>query len=219
VEVAVELQGDRVQLRVSDTGIGIAPELLPYVFEPFTQGPQSLDRSRGGLGLGLAMVKGFVELHGGEVTLSSNAGGTEIVVALPVVAAEPVEPSRPLPHVVPRRVLVIEDQQDAAMVLETALSMLGLEVRVAANGHAGIELAREFHPEIVLCDIGLPGMDGYDVARAFRSDDALRDSFLVALSGYAQPEDIERATTAGFSRHVAKPATLETLTRVIAEVP
>jgi CheY-like chemotaxis protein len=116
-------------------------------------------------------------------------------------------------------VLVIEDQHDSARILQTALGLLGLEVRVAPDGPSGIELARTFHPEVVLCDIGLPGMNGHDVARAFRSDRELRDIYLIALSGYAQPDDIQRATEAGFSRHLAKPASIDAIARLVAEVP
>ncbi len=118
-----------------------------------------------------------------------------------------------------RRVLVIEDRPDTASVLETALAMIGLEVRVASDGRSGLELARTFRPEIVLCDLGLPAMDGHEVARAFRRDPELRDAYLIALTGHTAPEDIDRATGAGFSCHVCKPVRLETLVRKIAEAP
>jgi len=114
---------------------------------------------------------------------------------------------------------VIEDQADTARALETALTMLGQDVRVASDGRTGIALAREFRPDVVLCDIGLPGMDGNEVARSFRRDRQLSDTYLVALSGYAQPEDIARATSAGFSKHLAKPASLDVLLSVIASAP
>ncbi|HUJ61828.1 MAG TPA: ATP-binding protein [Kofleriaceae bacterium] len=224
VEVTIEHERGSAAIRVHDTGVGVAPELLPHVFEPFTQAPQSIDRAPGGLGLGLAMVKGFVELHGGTVDIASDRGGTEIAIRLPLAprgTAQAMPEERvPVPvRLDRRRVLVIEDQHDSAGVLQTALTMLGLDVRIADNGRAGIEVARAFHPEVVLCDIGLPGMDGHEVARTFRRDHELRDTYLVALSGYAQPEDVERATRAGFSRHIAKPATIDTLARVIAEAP
>jgi two-component system CheB/CheR fusion protein len=221
VDVDVERQGIHAELRVRDTGVGISTDLLPHVFEPFTQAPQASDRGRGGLGLGLAMVKGFVELHGGSVAITS-AGvdrGTEIVLTLPLADAAVAPTRAAMPRLRSRRVLVIEDQVDTAHVLKTALTMLGLEVQIARNGHDALEVAHAFHPEIALCDIGLPGMDGHEVARSFRRDDELRDIYLVALSGYAQPEDVDRATAAGFSRHVAKPASLDTLARVIAEAP
>ncbi|HEY1559218.1 MAG TPA: ATP-binding protein [Kofleriaceae bacterium] len=221
VDVELRRRGAVAELRVRDTGSGIAPELLSHVFEPFTQAPQTLDRRSGGLGLGLAMVKGLVELHGGSVRIASDgvARGTEIIIALPVTTSGAEEVVPALPELTSRRVLVIEDQPDAALALETALTMLGLEVRTAGSGRAGLELARTFHPDVVLCDIGLPGMSGHEVARAFRTDRDLRDTHLVALSGYAQPEDVESATAAGFSRHLAKPASLEALIRAIALAP
>jgi two-component system CheB/CheR fusion protein len=222
VHVSLRRLAATAELRVRDTGCGIAADLLPHVFEPFRQAPQGIDRSDGGLGLGLAMVKGFVELHGGVVRVSSdgNGKGTEVEITLPLAEARADEPVAKEPRTQPsRRVLVIDDQADTARALETALTMLGQDVRVASDGPGGLAAAREFHPDVVLCDLGLPGMDGLEVARLFRRDRQLRDTYLVALSGYAQPEDIERATTAGFSKHLAKPASLELLMTVIAAAP
>jgi PAS domain S-box-containing protein len=223
VEIAVQVRGEHAVVRIRDTGDGIARELLPAVFEPFTQAPQSSDRSGGGLGLGLAMVKALVELHRGAVRICSEGTGTgtEVIVSLPIAAAAGEVTTRPSGQRAarPRNVLVIEDQPDTALVLATALRMLGHVVRTAETGLAGLELARVFRPEIVLCDLGLPGMDGYQIARAFRRDRELREVYLVALSGYAQPEDIERSSEAGFSRHIAKPASLDTLALVIGDVP
>jgi two-component system CheB/CheR fusion protein len=222
--VIVSLQRDdaRVLLRVRDTGVGIAGALLPHVFEPFAQAPQSNDRSRGGLGLGLAMVKGLVQLHDGTVSITSDGPGhgTEVTIALPLetAAARPAALSEPLPSR-SRRVLVIEDNADAADSLRDALTVLGHVVEVAYDGPGGLALARSFRPEIAICDIGLPSMDGYAVARAFRAEPALHGVYLVALSGYAQTEDRHRAGQAGFDRHVAKPAALDKLERVLAEAP
>jgi PAS domain S-box-containing protein len=209
-------------LRVIDTGVGIPEDVLEHVFEPFAQAPQTLDRARGGLGLGLAMVKGLVELHGGTVSIRSPglSRGTEVRLSFPLGAApvrEQVE-SVPLSRG-PRRVLVIEDNLDASDTLQIALTLNGHEVKVAHDGTHGLELAAAFEPDIVICDIGLPGMDGYDVARAFRRHQTLRDTFLVALSGYAQPEDLQRAREAGFNRHVAKPTSLDSLEHLLAEAP
>jgi PAS domain S-box-containing protein len=221
IEVDLHCRNGRAELRIRDTGAGIAPEVLPHVFEPFMQAPQTLDRSRGGLGLGLAMVKGLIELHGGSVRIASKGIGRGVEVVIVLETTRPGESLRPaaMPSLRSRRVLVIEDHPDAARVLETALQIVGFEVRIASDGPTGIALARVFHPEVVLCDVGLPGMDGHEVARAFRRDRALRDIYLVALSGYAQPADVERAILAGFSRHIAKPASLDTLVRVIADAP
>jgi two-component system CheB/CheR fusion protein len=196
--------------------------MVSRLFQPFSQADSTLDRSKGGLGLGLALAKGLVELHGGTVTAGS-AGlgqGAEFVVRLPLAkdtGASPQTDENPAKS--RRRVLIIEDNTDAADSLRDVLAFGEHEVEVAYTGPQGIAKAQEFFPEIVLCDIGLPGMDGYAVARAFRAESALRGAFLVALSGYALPEDLERAHAAGFNRHLAKPASLEKLEEILAEVP
>lgn len=224
VTVSLERDGESAVVSVRDTGIGISPDLAPRVFQPFTQADRSLDRSSGGLGLGLALVKGIVELHGGEVRVSSEGlgRGAEFTLRLPAEARPPEQPPRdPAAWVEPtrRRLLVIEDNVDAAVTLKEALELIGHEVAVAFTGPEGLARARELVPEIVLCDIGLPGMDGYQVARSFRSDEKLRHVGLVALTGYALAEDQEQAAQAGFDRHLAKPVDLRALERVIAEIP
>jgi PAS domain S-box-containing protein len=223
VTVAVEADAPtgHAVVRVRDSGIGIAPDILPHLFEPFMQADRTLDRSRGGLGLGLALVKGLAELHEGEVHVSSDGPGTgaEFVVRLPLERASAPSPG-PAPAAAPRpprRVLIIEDNLDAAESLQAVLVLGGHTVRVAHDGRGGLELAREFAPDVVLCDIGLPGMDGFEVARAFRADPSLRATALVALSGYALPEDRQRAAEAGFDRHLAKPASPDAIERVLAE--
>jgi len=169
VEVFLERKGQQVELSVRDTGLGIAPEVRQTVFEPFIQAPQALDRARGGLGLGLAMVKGLVELHGGTVDVESGGPGkgTEIRVRLPLHSG-PVRDAAPAaPHDrTHHHLLVIEDNVDAADSLRDLLQLAGHSVEIAHDGPSGLALAREHRPEVVLCDIGLPGMDGYDVARA-----------------------------------------------------
>lgn len=209
-------------IKVSDTGIGIAPDVLPRLFQPFMQGPSALDRSRGGLGLGLALVKGLLELHGGTVEARSDGPGkgAEFVLRLPLGrrdAPRPAPPERPSRAV--RRVLIIEDNIDVAHSLREALGFLKHTVEVAYSGPEGLAKAREFGPEVVLCDIGLPGMDGYDVARAFRADPALSGLFIVALTGYALPEDQSKAQQAGFDRHLAKPASVADLQKLLASAP
>src|SRR5262249_17812402 len=157
---------------------------------------------------GLAMVKGLVDLHGGTATIASPGlgRGTTITVKLPIVPAPAAEEHVESAHAVPHyRVLVIEDNADVAETLRDALEVSGQEVAVAYDGPSGIARAREFRPEVVLCDIGLPGMDGYAVARAFRSADDLKNTHLVALTGYALSENVGQAAEAGFDRHVAKP--------------
>jgi two-component system CheB/CheR fusion protein len=187
------------------------------------QAEATLDRSKGGLGLGLALVKGLVEMHGGEVCAHSDGPGkgAEFVVELPLeaISADQASPTAVGAKPRGRRVLVIEDNVDAADSLREVLAFGGHVVEVAYNGPEGLARAREFKPEVVLCDIGLPGMDGYQVARAFRADDGLKGIFLVALSGYALPEDLQRAHEAGFDRHLAKPPSLEKIEHVLASTP
>jgi PAS domain S-box-containing protein len=223
VWVSLAKEKDGAVLRVRDSGVGISQDLRSRLFEPFTQGESTLDRGHGGLGLGLALVKGLVELHGGSVSAHSDGigRGAEFVVRLPVVTMVAVEnPSAPSSGKSSnrRRVLVIEDNIDAASSLCEVLKLGEHEVAVAHSGPEGLAGARVFRPEIVLCDIGLPGMDGYKVARAFRADIAFAGIFLVAVSGYTLPEDLQRAEEAGFDRHLAKPPSLEKLEELLTRL-
>jgi PAS domain S-box-containing protein len=208
-----------VEIRVQDTGDGLDPELLERVFEPFVQADRTLARTGGGLGLGLAMVKGLTELHGGSVRAASAGPGqgAEFVARLPVAPGAPeacaaVPPPQDGRH---RRVLVVDDSRDAAESLAELVRMFGHTVEVAQDGPTALAKARACDPEVVFCDIGLPGMNGYDVARALRAQGphAVR---LVALSGYAQPDDLKKAAEAGFDSHVAKPANLDDIRRLLA---
>jgi PAS domain S-box-containing protein len=221
--IAADPSDSKAIIRVTDTGVGMAPETLARMFEPFMQADKTLDRSKGGLGLGLALVKGLVELHGGEISArSAGLGrGAEFVVRLPLAPTPPRRSEAPpaRERQSRRRVLIIEDSVDAADSLCAALTLGQHEVAVAYDGTEGLAKAREFRPEVVLCDIGLPGMDGFAVARAFKADEALKHVFLVALSGYALPEDVQRASEAGFARHLAKPPNLEALRLLLADVP
>jgi len=206
------------ELRVRDTGVGIEPGAVARMFEPFVQGEQGLARTRGGLGLGLPLVRGLTELHGGSVEARSEGPGrgAEFVVRFPLSAPaerHAAEPGR-APGA-PRRVLVIEDNVDAGFTLAEVLELEGHEVRVARDGASGIALARELGPDVVLCDIGLPDLDGYEVARTLRRDEGLRGARLVALTGYAQPEDQRRARDAGFDAHLGKPPDLPALFAVV----
>jgi two-component system CheB/CheR fusion protein len=204
-------------LRVGDTGIGIEPAMIPRLFQPFSQADTTLNRRLGGLGLGLALVKGLVERHGGTIDVASGGkgAGTEFVVRLPLAAAPARIEVAPAAAPRPRRILVIEDNLDAAESLQLALELEGHEVFVAHDGPQGIERARQLTPEVVLCDIGLPDMDGYAVAKALRREHGLRDTFLVALTGYALPEDQRRAAEAGFDAHLTKPTTVEGVEKVM----
>jgi len=221
VTVQPEPEGNAV-VAVEDTGIGIELEVLGRLFEPFSQAPPGIDRSRGGLGLGLALVRRLVELHGGAVeAVSGGSGqGTEIRLRLPTVeppAASPAGAEEPATGE-PRRCLIIEDSVDAAESMALLLQLHGHEVAVAHAGQEGLDKARQLRPHVVLCDIGLPGsLDGYAVARAFREDPQLRSSRLIALTGYGQEEDQRRARDAGFDLHLTKPADPEILQRLLVE--
>jgi CheY-like chemotaxis protein len=201
----------------------MAPDTVARLFQPFMQADQSLDRSKGGLGLGLALIKGLVEMHGGSIQAQSDGlgKGAAFVIRLPLDTGAGSE--RTALHAsgpqVCRRVLIIEDNLDAAESLREVLEIGKHEVEVAHSGPDGIEKLRSFRPDVVFCDIGLPGMDGYDLARAVRQDPMLQSTLLVALSGYALPEDLERAAEAGFQHHLAKPPSVDALERVLSELP
>ena len=208
---------DAAVVRVTDTGVGISPALLPQVFDLFAQGDRSLDRSQGGLGIGLTLAKRLVELQGGSVTAHSEGDnqGTEITVRLPFCdAPEQGSEAGPETDVVPReraRVLVVDDNRDAADSLADLLDLLGHEAKVAYDGPAALELARELQPTLVLLDIGLPGMNGYEVARALRSEPHGQGITIVALSGYGRASDKELSRQAGFDDHLVKPVAIEAL--------
>jgi len=213
----------QVVVRVRDDGIGIAPELLPRVFDLFVQAQSSLDRSQGGLGIGLTLVRSLVELHGGAIEAHSDGlgKGSELVVRLPFdpekqkagTAAAPA--SRSTDPQSPRRILVVDDNVDTAQSLALLLRLKGHRVEVAHDGPAALETARSFVPEVVLLDIGLPGIDGYEVARRLREEVRLAHALVVALTGYGQEEDRRRARHAGFDHHFTKPVDPTVLFKLI----
>jgi CheY-like chemotaxis protein len=213
VTVRLMVAEDRGQawIEVSDRGIGIGKELFPRLFDAFGQADQSLARSHGGLGLGLSVVKGLVELHGGEVHAASGGPGQGAVftIKLPMKREQKVLAERSSgqagPAAVPLRILIVEDNRDGADSLRMLLELLGHEIKVAYNGIEGVRLAKEWRPEVVLCDIGLPGLDGYGVARELRADPATRGTALIAVTGYGQEDDRRRARQAGFDYHLTKP--------------
>lgn len=228
-EVTVELRNDpigqRAVIEIRDTGMGIEPETLIDIFHPFVQAERSREQSRGGLGIGLALVKGLVELHGGEVTAASKGPGhgSQFTVSLPTCSAQAAAVHDGVRQRVPairRRVLLIDDQRDAILPAKIMLELFGNEVLTASDGLGGIILARQVVPEIILCDIGLPGdLNGYDVAAALRGDPALHDVYLVAVSGYGREEDRQLCRDAGFDYHLTKPVSSSELEAVMTSLP
>jgi PAS domain S-box-containing protein len=220
VELSLRAVDEDAEISVRDTGAGIDPALLPEVFDPFVQGRHTLARTEGGLGLGLALVKGIAELHGGTVSAAS-AGigkGAEFVVRLPLAPAVNVKDERreDLPRGEGgRRVLIVDDNRDAAESLAEIVKMFGHTPDVAFDGPSAIERALASPPDLVLCDIGLPGMSGYEVAMALSAQRA-NGTRLISVSGYAQPEDVQRAIEAGFDGHVAKPWDPEQIERLLS---
>jgi CheY-like chemotaxis protein len=222
VRLRVEREEQRATVSVRDTGIGIPAEILPHVFDTFTQGDQSLDRRHGGLGLGLALVKGIVELHGGEVqATSSGLGcGAEFTIWLPLdPAAKPVEQNTKCsgPSAKPLRILIVEDNRDAAKTLGLLMRRYGHEVTLAHSGTSAVEAAKRWGPDVVLCDLGLPEMDGFEVASILRQDPAMAAARLIAISGYGDDDDRQRSQAAGFDLHLIKPVDPAELQRLLAD--
>lgn len=222
VEVFVETDANEVVLRVRDDGKGIAPEMLTRIFELFMQGDTTLDRTEGGMGVGLTLVKKLVDLHRGTVHAYSRGpgNGSEFVVRLPASESQrnprPVEPTLPKIQAAKRRILVIEDNSDIRDLLRLKLGQLGHTVDAAEDGARGLQKLLAAPPEVALIDIGLPGMDGYEIARQVRAKLG-KDVYLVALTGYGQAEDKKQALNAGFNVHLTKPADFSDLQRVLAQ--
>jgi CheY-like chemotaxis protein len=236
-----------VIIRVRDTGVGISPELLPHVFDLFTQAERSLDRSQGGLGIGLALVQRLTELHGGTVEAHSASGeGSQFIVRLPIESdesqvsgKEPAAGSSPEPStprhstapvasaiplttpgntVSPLRVLVVDDNVDSAETLGMLLCATGHDVRTAHDGLAALEAALDYRPSVAVLDIGLPGLNGYELAKRIRQEPTLKHVVLVALTGYGQELDRETSLEAGFDHHLVKPARFAQLQQILASV-
>jgi len=227
VSVRARLLGDQVELCVADTGIGIAPDRLASIFQPFVQETQSLARSHGGLGLGLAIVQSLVELHGGTVEARSEGlgKGSEFVILLPVMCGEGhcevVEsrepPVEPLASEHSCRVMVVDDNEDAACLLASWLTRQGYTTQVAYDGFSAINLAREFLPDFALLDLGLPVLDGYELAERLLREPTLQQIKLVAVTGYGQEQDRERSKQSGFFAHLVKPVSLQELGALLKE--
>jgi CheY-like chemotaxis protein len=215
IRIAVRPEGREALLEVEDEGDGIEPQALDRIFDLFVQGDWGLQRGKGGLGIGLALVRELVRLHGGSVSAQSagTGKGARFTVRLPAIEAPSALRTAPCAatRLVPQRILVVEDNDDARNMLRASLILAGHEVREACNAAAGIALAAEFRPEVALVDVGLPDMDGYEVAKRLRAHAANQPVRLIALTGYAQEADVRRALEAGFDAHLVKPVSLEEL--------
>ena len=222
IDLSVEQAGPEVVITVRDRGIGIPPQMLSEVFELFSQGERTLDRSQGGLGIGLSLVKTVVEMHGGSVRATSGGvdRGSEFAIRLPCVRPDDCDgrqaaPAGLLQASPPRRILVVDDSKDAAESLAMLLSLSGHHVVVAHDGVEALAMAAAEHPEVILLDIGLPGMDGYEVCRRARQN-GLTDALIVAMTGYGQERDRQRSMEAGFDTHTVKPVELDHLMELLA---
>lgn len=228
VAVGLEPAANTCAVRIRDTGVGIEADTLDEIFELFAQADRSLDRSQGGLGLGLTVAKQVVELHGGTIVAHSEGlgRGSEFVVTLPArgpavsPGAAPVEAAgtKELPAVDARRVLVVDDNRDAAAMLEALVSFWGHDCRVAHDGPGALQVAAEFRPHVVLLDLGLPGLDGYEVARRMRRDPALAAARIVAVTGYGRDADRHGSGVAGFDDHLTKPVDPDVVQRLLLEI-
>ncbi len=229
IHLSVQMEGPECVLRVRDNGVGISPTLLPRIFDLFTQAERSLDRSQGGLGIGLALVQRLTELHGGTVEVQSVLGhGSEFIVRLPLHSDErrvtngevngsleshhaPLHPQL--------RVLVVDDNVDTVLSFSMLLQAAGHEVLTAHEGLSAVQSALDYQPDVMLLDIGLPGLNGYEVAKRVRQEPQLRDVVLVALTGYGQDSDRATSLQAGFNHHMVKPASFEQIKQILASVP
>jgi signal transduction histidine kinase/CheY-like chemotaxis protein len=228
ITLTAERQGSEAVVSVKDTGVGIAADNLPRLFQIFFQADRSLEKSQGGLGIGLSLVRRLVELHGGKVEVRSPGvgKGSEFIVRLPVLVEKPKPPRsqdsvgngtpKPMPA---RRILVVDDNQDAADSLAMLLRLNGNEVDTAYDGLAGVEAFERLQPDMVLLDIGMPKLNGYDACRRIRAQARDNDTVLIALTGWGQEEDRSRSVEAGFHGHLIKPVDLAALTELLATLP
>jgi CheY-like chemotaxis protein len=227
--LSAHADGSWVTIRVRDEGIGIAPQMLSRIFEPFAQIDVARERSYGGLGIGLCLVKRLAELHGGTVHARSDGEGrgSEFTVRLPRLLQTPGEAEAHPPHgegeiepapATPLRVLVVDDNRDSADSVAMLLKTVGHDVRVCYDGPSALKEAAEFRPDVMLQDIGMPNMGGLEVARLARSMPAVSNAVLIALSGYGQPQDLQRSLDAGFAHHLVKPVDFDRLIQLLGEL-
>jgi PAS domain S-box-containing protein len=225
ISIRLETIETSAVVSIKDSGTGISAEMLPHIFEMFMQVDRNVPRSKGGLGIGLTLVRRLVEMHGGSIEARSAGPGqgSAFVVRLPILAIESAVAERPplappTPDGTSLRILVVDDNEDGAISLGQMLQIMGHEVRVAHDGLAGIEVAEDFRPQVILLDIGMPKLDGYDACRRIRELPWGQSTVLIALTGWGQEEDRRRTTAAGFDRHLVKPVDCNTLLKVLAEV-
>jgi PAS domain S-box-containing protein len=222
--LSLEQVGKDAVLQVRDSGVGIAPELMPRIFDLFTQAERSLARSQGGLGIGLCLVQRLVEMHGGKVAAYSALGqGSEFVVRLPAVLPPELQPVLPASEKAKStgpslRVLVVDDHGDTAQTLALLLKDVGYDVRTALDGPTALEAVLDYRPNVVLLDIGLPGLDGFEVALRMRQQPVLQHVVLVAMTGYGQESDRQRSQEVGFDHHLVKPVRFEQILQILANV-
>jgi CheY-like chemotaxis protein len=226
IEVEAAREAELAIVRVKDTGIGMSADLLPRVFDLFVQGERTLDRAEGGLGLGLTLVKRLVTLHGGDiVALSEGRGrGSEFVIRIPALTQKPATSrtdlaARPLQPREHKRVLVVDDNRDSADTMAALLRAWGHDVRTLYDGQSMLSIVDEYEPDVVLLDIGLPKINGYELARQLRQSGGSRRIVLVAVTGYGQDDDRRRVREAGFDHHLLKPLEPEALEKIIDSVP
>jgi CheY-like chemotaxis protein/anti-sigma regulatory factor (Ser/Thr protein kinase) len=224
IELTIGVDRGTVSVRVRDNGIGIEAQFLPHVFEVFTQGYRGLDRSQGGLGVGLAVVRRLVELHQGEVNVSSEGAGrgTEVVVRLPCIS-EVVQhaglQAMPTKRQSGKRILVVDDNADAAESIAVFMRIEGHEVKTVTDAMQALGCFEAFAPEVAIIDIGLPGMNGYELATSIRANVGRAAPLMIALTGYGQSEDFDRSRDAGFDHHFVKPADLKAIQAAIDSSP
>jgi PAS domain S-box-containing protein len=223
IRLSAELDRGEIVVSVRDTGIGIPAAKLPHIFEAFVQVDVAWERRQGGMGIGLSLVKEFVELHGGHVEACSDGlgQGSEFIIRLPVAANEANEKitSPETTRSPRRRILVVDDNKTTAAMLGMLLKFLGHEVRTAHDGEAGLAAAAEYQPDLVVMDLGMPVMDGYEACRRIRAESWGGDLFLVALTGWGSVDDQRKTRDAGFDRHLVKPVDADALSKIIAEIP
>jgi CheY-like chemotaxis protein len=216
-----ERDGEAV-VTITDNGAGIPADLLPRIFDLFVQGDRTLDRAQGGLGIGLSIVKRVMEMHGGKIIASSNGAGcgSTFEIRLPLMEVSATLPDKkPTAKSTVRRILVVDDNADAADSLTMVLGFDGHEVLAVYTGLQALEQAERFKPDVMLIDIGLPDLDGYEVARRIRAVPAFQSICLVAVTGYGQDADKDRARAAGFSEHLVKPIEFPSLDRILTIMP